>query len=103
VLVRTSFTTTLQVPGTTSTVGFTTYDWVQNLYSTFDTTNLAPELSPPLSPQIGGQDGFGQPTGVGLTPAVSWSAPPLGTPSEYALYIHSIYADSPMGLAGQKR
>lgn len=54
----------------------------------------APTLGPPLSPKIQGLDAFQAQSSVGLTPAISWSPPSLGTPTSYRVDI-SAYAGRP--------
>jgi len=53
---------------------------------------IVPRVSPPRSPRLNGVDAMqNQPTS-GLTPTFAWSAPALGTPTDYVLDLLSVKA-----------
>lgn len=51
---------------------------------------IVPLVGPVQRPLVDGQSGFTKLAGVGTTPLLSWSAPALGTPSSYAVYMYAI-------------
>jgi hypothetical protein len=53
---------------------------------------LAPAVTPVQSPRIGDVDAFGDLTGVGETPTVSWTAPSVGTPTAYVVEVSRLDA-----------
>jgi hypothetical protein len=53
---------------------------------------IQPSLSPVGAPLVGGLDAHAPQTGVGLTPALSWSAPAIGTPSYYVVEVRALGA-----------
>jgi len=55
-------------------------------------TPIVPILTPPRNPAINGLDAFQDRSGVGTTPTLSWTAPTVGLPSHYALYIFRLVA-----------
>ena len=55
-------------------------------------TPIAPQLSPPRSPQIAERDAFTAQSGVGVTPMISWSPPALGTATSYLVRIDPVDA-----------
>jgi hypothetical protein len=54
---------------------------------------LEPLVSPVLSPTIAGRDLFTPQTSVGATPVVAWSAPRLGAPRWYHVYVYRVFAE----------
>jgi len=54
---------------------------------------LTPTISPVRNAKIGGQDLFVAHTGVGLTPAITWDAPSIGTPTSYAVVVFRVDLD----------
>jgi hypothetical protein len=55
-------------------------------------TTFALALSPPRAIRVGGALASTNPTGVGLAPALSWTAPATGTPTSYAVEIFRLDA-----------
>ncbi len=53
-------------------------------------TTVSPMLSPAQSIKIAGQSASTQLSGVGLTPTISWSAPAVGTPQAYSVYVYHL-------------
>jgi hypothetical protein len=53
-------------------------------------STVSPMLSPVQSVQIAGRAATTQLSGVGLTPTISWSAPSLGTPQAYEVYVYKL-------------
>ena len=53
-------------------------------------TTVSPMLSPAQSIKIAGQSASTQLSGVGLTPTISWSAPAVGTPQAYSVYVYDL-------------
>jgi hypothetical protein len=56
---------------------------------------LAPIIGPPLAPMIDGADAFLTQTGVGQGPTLSWSAPALGSATQYNI---TLSADQDPGV-----
>ncbi|HEY6003671.1 MAG TPA: hypothetical protein VIV57_12410 [Anaeromyxobacter sp.] len=54
------------------------------------TVVAAPLLGPARSPMVNGQNAFQRLAGVGLTPTLSWSAPSVGTATDYRLGIDEL-------------
>lgn len=68
-----------------------------NGYLVLGTTNLPtassparPLVSPVQNPKINGSSLLGDLWSVGLTPTLSWTAPALGTPTGYTVYIYKL-------------
>ena len=53
-------------------------------------TTVSPTLGPAQSIKIAGQSASTQLSGVGLTPTISWSAPAVGTPQAYSVYVYHL-------------
>ncbi len=53
---------------------------------------IAPEITPVQSPLVNGASAFATMTGVGPTPAISWTAPATGPPTRYALEVYWLHA-----------
>jgi hypothetical protein len=53
-------------------------------------STVSPMLSPVQAVKIAGRAATTQLSGVGLTPTISWSAPSLGTPQAYAVYVYKL-------------
>jgi hypothetical protein len=53
-------------------------------------TTVSPTLGPAQSIKIGGQSASTQLSGVGLTPTISWSAPAVGTPQAYSVWVYHL-------------
>jgi len=53
---------------------------------------VVPRVSPPRNPTVNGLDALQPQAGVGLTPTFAWSAPDLGTPTDYLLNVTSLKA-----------
>jgi hypothetical protein len=51
---------------------------------------LEPKIGPVAAPRINGKDAFVAQTSVGLSPALSWSAPAFGSASDYTVNIQMI-------------
>lgn len=54
---------------------------------------VTPRIGSPQHLQIGGQDGSGAVSGVGLTPEIQWSPPTLGKPDAYAVSVRRLEAN----------
>jgi len=51
---------------------------------------IAPALGPVRAPRVNGRDLFQTQMGVGLQPAISWSAPAVGTPTSVMVFITDV-------------
>jgi hypothetical protein len=51
---------------------------------------IVPRLGPPRAPQVAGRPAEVPQIGVGLTPTLSWSAPTLGQPTLYQIFVSRI-------------
>ena len=58
------------------------------------TISLEPQLSQVQTAKLNGVDFFADQTGVGATPTITWTAPTLGTPSRYELYVYEWSIDT---------
>ncbi|HJW71808.1 MAG TPA: hypothetical protein VJ486_03045 [Geothrix sp.] len=81
------------LPGTT--VASRQYAFIQSINNTLPTSTspVRPLVSPVLNPQLGGQSLFSDPTAVGLTPTLSWTAPATGTPTGTVIYVRELFAN----------
>jgi hypothetical protein len=55
---------------------------------------IQPLLSPIKNPTINGLSLFNDQGGVGMTPTIAWTAPDLGTPQGYILYVYQVVTNS---------
>ncbi len=78
----------LTMPGSTGMVGFVASIMVRDPQPA--TGAIVPRVSPPQAPTVNGLDALQPQTGVGLTPTFAWSAPALGTPTDYTLSFTSV-------------
>jgi hypothetical protein len=58
----------------------------------FASGSIGPQLGPPESVLIAGQDAWSEATGVGTSPTVSWSPPSLGTATLYTVEVSLLTA-----------
>lgn len=76
------------MPGATGMVGFVASVMVRDPQPASGA--IVPRVSPPQNPTVNGLDALQPQTGVGLTPTLAWSAPALGTPTDYTLNFMSL-------------
>jgi hypothetical protein len=60
-------------------------------------TPITPLVSPPRTPQIAGRDLSGPQLGVGAQPTIGWTAPAVGTPTSYELYLSEAFVTGAQG------
>ena len=87
--VHTSYHVSYMAPGATTALDLYPSVGQQVLLSGAPTT-VSPTLGPAQSIKIGGQSASTQLSGVGLTPTISWSAPAVGTPQAYSVYVYHL-------------
>ena len=78
------------LPGTTQPANIGASVSVDADLPTLASGPVAPMVGPVGSPKINGQDAFGNLSGVGPTPTLTWQAPAIGAATFYLVTIHSL-------------